>query len=143
MSIADRFQTMAVDRTHTLTLDGPAGSSSRHVVSTLCMDSHLKSPPPMAAVADPLSGDELGYSVTSSPLAPILEAVTSLRPQLVDLAEYIGMPEQMYVDTVTQWATWAAAGSGTEVPFTRGTPEAMLGAALAAAGRGARDEERE
>lgn len=34
MSIADRFQTMAVDRTHTLTLDGPAGSSSRHVTNS-------------------------------------------------------------------------------------------------------------
>jgi hypothetical protein len=142
MNLANQYQVMGVDRDHTLVLSGPAGSTSTHVLSTLCMDSHLKSPPPTTPVVGD-TGDSLEYSVSISPLLPILDVVSSLKPQLVELAAHLGMPENMYVDTVTQWSIWVAVGADSAWPFNRDIAEALLGAALAAAGRPIKDEERQ
>jgi hypothetical protein len=141
MALAHRFQSMAVVRDQTLLVAGPAGSASRHVIATVCSGSHLTSPPPAVAPQD-VSGGTLAYGLSYSTHTPILEVVEHLEPQFTALAGHIGMPTQVYADTVTQWATWAAVGAETGQAFTPNVADAVLSAALLAVGRSVSDEER-
>jgi hypothetical protein len=141
MILAARFQPMTVNRDQVLVVDGPAGSTSQHIISTLCTGSHTTSPPPPIELHDPTEGT-LAYGLSYSPYSPILETIDLIEPQLHELAGYIGMPEQMFTDTVTQWATWAVAGAGTEQAFTPNVADALFGAAMLAAGRAPSEEER-
>lgn len=142
MLLAAHFQAMTVSHDQAFVLEGPVGSASQHLISTLCTGSHTTSPPPPVELHDPTEGT-LTYGLSYSRYTPLLETVDLVQPQLRDLAGYIGMPEQMFTDTVTQWATWAAVGAGTEQAFTPDIADALLGAAMLAAGRAPTDAERQ